>query len=101
MSGICTFRETLTNELLYPLFLLIFAVGFIVFVWGALEFMWGLNASSEVDAKQRGKKHMLYGVVGMFIMFVASGIVYLLIDIVGGDVLKCAFPGGSNVPLLM
>ena len=69
-----------------------FAVGFVVFVYGVIEFLWGVNAGSEGEAKENGKRHMLYGVIGMFIMVISYGLVNIIINTVGGSVEECERP---------
>ncbi len=79
-------RGLLVEHVINPVLLLVFAVGLFVFVFGVVEFLYGLNA--ETDARESGKKHMLWGLVGMFIMAVAYSIVLIIINAVGGDVTK-------------
>lgn len=84
MDEIWTLRNLIVDNIINPLLLLLFAVGLLVFVFGVVEFLYGLNSHS--DARENGKKHMLWGLVGMLIMVVAYSIVRLIIDTVGGDV---------------
>jgi uncharacterized membrane protein len=80
--------DKLVNNLVNPLLALIFAVGFLVFIYGVLEFMWGLN--QETEARQTGKWHMLYGVIGMAIMASAYAILNLIASMVcGGGLNAC------------
>ncbi len=60
-----------------PLILLIFSVGFVVFLWGLVEFM--RNVESE-SSRETGKQHMLWGLVGMFIMIAVQGIIAIALD---------------------
>ena len=83
-SGIVNLRDLLVSNIVNPILLLLFSVGLLVFVFGVVEFLYGLNA--ETDARERGKKHMLWGLVGMLIMVVAYSIVRLIIDTVGARV---------------
>ena len=48
-----------------PAILVIFTAGFFLFVWGLVQFIMNLDKGSE---NEEGKKHMLWGVVGMFVM---------------------------------
>ncbi len=59
-----------------PLIALIFAAGFLVFVWGIVEFLYGL--SNDTDSKEDGKRHMLWGVIGMAVMMSAWAILKLV-----------------------
>jgi hypothetical protein len=58
-----------------PAILVVFALGFFLFVWGLVEFMWKLNEGGE---NTEGKQHMIWGIVGMFIMVSVYGIISLL-----------------------
>jgi Type IV secretion system pilin len=63
----------IVNNLINPLMALLIGVGLVIFMWGVVEFLWGL--STEVgDGKERGKRHMLWGVIGMAVMACAFGI---------------------------
>lgn len=79
--GAESLADKLTEVVVNPLILLLFAVGFLVFVYGIVEFMLGLSADTE--SKQHGKKHMLWGIIGMFVMAGAYGLFHLLVDIIG------------------
>lgn len=92
MGDICQLRGLLVDNIINPLLLLLFAVGLLVFIFGVVEFLYGLNA--ENDARERGKQHMLWGLVGMFIMVVALGVVYVIADVVGYTVQSCTCPNG-------
>ncbi|MBC7836947.1 hypothetical protein H7X87_04205 [Acetobacteraceae bacterium] len=68
--------DKVTDIVINPILLLFFAVGLLFFVFGVVEFMWGLN--NETDMRERGKQHMFWGVVGMFIMSAAYSIVLFI-----------------------
>lgn len=78
--------ERFTNAIVNPALALLFTVGLLVFAWGVIEFLIGLNIS-ESDKKEEGKKHMLWGVVGMFIMVSAWAILGIIDRSVGSNVL--------------
>ena len=61
--------------ILNPLFALIFVGAFAVFVWGLVEYLAkGMNA----EARATGSRHMIWGVIGMSIMFGAIGIINII-----------------------
>lgn len=66
----------LSIVIINPILALIFAVGLLVFVYGIIEFMWGL--STEAGKKEEGKRHMIWGLVGMFIMVAAYAILKVI-----------------------
>ena len=64
-----------------PLLALLFAAGLVVFLWGIVEFLMGVSAGSE--KKDDGKQHMLWGIVGMFIMVAAAAIIRIITNTFG------------------
>ncbi len=88
MTATCTIVGKITAAILNPLFALIFAVGLLIFVWGLVEFLWGL--SSESDKKEDGKRHMFWGIVGMFVIVSAYAILKVIAGLVGGSI-PCGF----------
>ena len=61
--------------LLNPLIYLSLAAALILFLYGVFEFI--SNADSE-DGRTKGRNHMIYGLIGMFIMVSVFGIMRLL-----------------------
>ncbi|MDO8548058.1 MAG: hypothetical protein Q7R71_00050 [bacterium] len=74
--------DNLTRVIVNPLIALLFAAGLLVFVWGLVEFLWGQNAGGEAGKKEEGKKHMLWGLIGMFVMAAA----YTLLAFIGNNI---------------
>lgn len=69
------------NEfILNPLIILLFVVALIVFFWGLVEFI--SKAGSE-EGRETGKRNMVWGVVGMFIMVAVYGIIKLILATFG------------------
>ncbi|MDB5238138.1 MAG: seg [Candidatus Kaiserbacteria bacterium] len=68
-----------TDYIVDPAILIVFAAGFFFFVYGLVEFMWNLNEGAQSD----GKQHMVWGMVGMFIMVSVYGIVALISNTFG------------------
>lgn len=68
-----------------PLILLLMAIAFVVFLWGGFEFIAG---ASGVENREKGKRHMLWGIIGLFIMIAVFGILKILGTTLGfcGDV---------------
>ena len=83
MTATCTIVGKITAAFVNPALALIFAIGLLVFIYGLVEFIWGL--SQETDKKQQGKDHMIWGLVGMFVMVSALAILKIIAGIVGGN----------------
>ena len=66
-----------------PILLVIFASGFFMFMWGLFQFM--LNISRGEDTGD-GKRHMIYGTLGMLVMVSVYGIISFLDNTFGLNV---------------
>lgn len=62
-------------QILNPIIVLMIAIAVVVFLYGLVEFIAG--AGSE-DKRQVGKRHIIWGLIGMFIMFSVFGIMQIL-----------------------
>lgn len=63
-----------------PLIVFLFALALVYFLYGVFVFIRG--ADSE-EVRDTGKKHMLWGLVGLFIMVSVYGILSIVIGTVG------------------
>lgn len=63
--------------ILNPLIILGFVVATVVFFYGIAEFIWSADSDTK---REEGKKSILYGVVGLFIMFSVYGIINFILD---------------------
>ncbi|MFQ5662031.1 MAG: hypothetical protein ACE5F2_02155 [Candidatus Paceibacteria bacterium] len=61
--------------ILDPIILLLFGLAFAMFFWGGAQFI--LNAGSE-EERTTGKRHMIWGIIGMLIMVGVYGILGIL-----------------------
>lgn len=71
---------TIQREILNPLIVLLFAVAVGYFLYGLLKFM--QNQDNET-AQSEGKQHMVWGVIGIFLMIAVYGILNLVANTVG------------------
>lgn len=63
------------DVIINPTLVLIFAAGFFLFLWGLVVFLFKIREGSVPD---EGKKHMLWGLIGMLVMLSAYGIIALI-----------------------
>ena len=77
------------NEIiLYPLIALLMGLALLIFLYGCYEY---ISHSAESSARETGQMHIIWGVVGMFIMLVAYGILGIAAGTFGlQDTLDCA-----------
>ncbi len=78
--SIAGFLNKINEFILNPLIVLVFAIALLVFFIGIFQFI----ASETADSKrEEGKRKILYGLLGMFIMFSAYGLIHLLLGTFG------------------
>lgn len=65
----------LFDYLVAPLLSLLFGAATILFLWGLVQYL--LKADSP-DARATGRVHMIWGIVGLFVMFVSVGILRII-----------------------
>lgn len=71
------FVDKLNQIIIYPLITLMMAVALVVFLYGCFEFI--VNAGNE-SARAAGKKHIMWGIIGMVVMVSA----YAILSIAAG-----------------
>lgn len=77
-----SFVDKLSTNIINPLIFLLFAAAAVVFAFGLFRFL--ANASNETE-KEQGKKHMTYGLIGLFIMVAVFGLINVLLGSFGLD----------------
>jgi hypothetical protein len=77
------FLATLNEVIVYPLITLMMTVALVVFLWGSFQFI--ANAGNP-GKREEGRKHILWGIVGMLIMVSAYAILAIAAGTFGLDV---------------
>lgn len=77
-----SFVDRLQDVILFPLITLLLALALLLFLWGAFRFV--VNADDE-EARTTGKRHMLFGIIGMLIMISALSIIRIAAGTFGVD----------------
>ena len=78
MITIIPFLNRVSGAILNPLILLLFGVATLYFFWGIFQFI-----QADGNSKAKAKDTVVWGLVGMFIMFSTYGIIRLIIDSFG------------------
>jgi len=81
-QSVLVFVGKISTNILNPIIAILFALAFAYFVWGVAAYLW--RPDSE-EARTKGQKAMLWGIVGMFIMVSVFGIMSFLISSIGAD----------------
>lgn len=88
MSSVKQLIDNISTQIIAPIVLLLFALAFTVFFWGLADFIRG---GDNEEAKKNGREHMLWGIVGIFIMVGAWGIILIVLNTFGIE--KPLLPG--------
>ncbi len=67
-------------EILNPIIGLLFALALVLFLWGVYQF---ITKADDPQKATDGRSHMIWGVVGMVIMFSAFGIMNAICSLIG------------------
>jgi hypothetical protein len=74
--------ERFKDLILTPATLAVVSLGFLYFMWGLYSFMRAAQSGGNVND---GKNHMLYGIIGMFIMISVYSIIAIIANTIGVD----------------
>ncbi|MDD5068852.1 MAG: hypothetical protein PHS53_00955 [Candidatus Pacebacteria bacterium] len=61
----------LETAVLNPVIIILFGVAVVIFVYGVVQFIW---KSDDEEARQVGAQHIMWGLIGLFIMTAAIAI---------------------------
>ncbi len=87
-----TFVNKLLEVILYPLITLMLVIALVVFLYGCFEYVAG---ASNPQAKEKGSKHILWGLIGLLVMLSAFAILSIAAATFGIEVQE---PGSSFAP---
>ena len=72
MAELTTFLGKVVVQIVNPLILLLAAAAFVLFVWGVFEF---IRKADDETGRKEGKSAILWGIIGLVIIFGAYGII--------------------------
>ncbi|MCA9356066.1 MAG: hypothetical protein R3B64_02735 [Candidatus Paceibacterota bacterium] len=82
-SSVDTLIANINRVIINPLIIFIFSLALVYFIWGVIEFI--SAGDNKGDKKEQGRSHMLWGIVGMFIMISVFAILRLIANSIGAD----------------
>jgi len=86
MDSLVKVVQAVNDAILNPIIGVLFVAALAYFFWGAFQFI--ANAGNETG-REKGKKHMLWGIIGLFLMIAVLSII--------GVVLR-TFEADTNLP---
>lgn len=78
MTGL-TLLDRINQFIINPIIYLLMAVAFVYFIWGVVQFV---GSKDDTDKVEEGKRHIIWGLLGLAIMVSAFGIIKLIINFV-------------------
>lgn len=81
MTALDQFIAKLVSVIVNPLITLLFAAATVLFLWGVFEY---IRDGESSDGREKGKTHIIWGLIGMTIMFGAQKIIYIAMNTIYG-----------------
>lgn len=84
-SNAATYEGFLANvirEIVSPLITLVGLAATVYFVWGVVQFI--ANAEDN-EKRETGKRHMIWGLIGMVVIFGANALVWFLVGVTNAN----------------
>ena len=81
-ADVDTLVGKVNRVIINPIIVLAFAAALAYFLYGLVEF---LSNTENQEKRTQGKSHMLWGVVGMFIMMAVFTIMSIITNTIGAD----------------
>lgn len=78
MAQLYAFTGRVVVQVINPLILLLAAGAFVLFIWGVFRF---IQQAGNETAREDGKKAMLWGIIGLVIIFGAYGIINVTLNV--------------------
>jgi len=75
-ASVMTLMKSINRVIINPIIILLFALAVVFFIYGIIKYL--LNPDNE-EIRKASKSHMLWGVIGMFIMVAVFGIMSLIL----------------------
>ena len=79
----------INTYIINPAIVFLFSLALVFFIYGVVEY---LAQADKADARAKGQQHMIWGLVGIAIMFGVFGILNLIVRTFG-----FTSPAGSNI----
>lgn len=78
-ASIGTLMSSIERVIINPIIFLLFALALVIFLYGIVQYL--MNPDSE-EIRKTSKSHMMWGVVGLFIMVAVFGIMRIILNTV-------------------
>lgn len=91
MDQFHSFITAVAKQIVNPIIILLAIGAVIIFLWGVAQFV--MNAGDSAG-REEGRRHILWGLIGLVIIFGAVGLLNIALSTFGID--PILLPGGSS-----
>jgi len=81
-ASVSTLMKGINKVIINPIIYFLFAIAVVYFLYGLAQYL--LSPDNE-EVNQASKKHMLWGIIGLFIMMSVFGIMQLISNTIGAN----------------
>ncbi len=78
----CALLSSFIAYIVNPILILLASLAVLVFVWGVVQYLWKLRGGDTNNTD--GKQHMLWGLVGLFVIVSTVTILHIISNTVSG-----------------
>lgn len=75
LGSLVDLADTLSTGVVTSLGYLMFALAVVAFLWGMVQFIWNARNGDSGKDMENGKQFMIWGLIGLFVMFSVWGII--------------------------
>lgn len=96
-ASVTTLMKSINRVVINPLIVFLFALALVYFLYGVAQFI--MNGGND-EKRTTGKSHMMWGIVGMFIMVSVFGIMRIILNTLGENHIKIQDTGDYEIQKL-
>lgn len=96
-ADVDTTIHSINQHILNPLIVFMFAVAAVFFAYGLFEY---IKDSDNADAREKGKNHIIWGLIGMFIMVTVFYLMRFIVGTLGIEDEINVETGEANLPAI-
>jgi len=93
-ASVVTLMKSIDRVIINPIIYFLFALAMVYFLYGLAQYL--LSPDNE-EVRKSSKSHMLWGIVGLFIMVAVFGIMNLILSTVGENKIQIQSTGDYQV----
>lgn len=93
-ASVATLMQSINRVIINPIILLMFSAAIVYFLYGVVQY---LISPDDEELRTTSKSHMLYGIIGIFIMMSVFGIMRVILTSLGENHIKITDTGEVNI----